>query len=383
MRKRKLCFIYGTRPEIIKLSPVIKLCEKKRVPFFCIHTGQHYSYDMDEIFFKELDLPKPDFKLEIRSKEPYMQGDHTGRMLIEIEKKLLEDMPYCIVVQGDTNTALAGALVAEKISTTESFTGFHVKVAHVEAGLRSYDRSMPEETNRFLADHLSDFCLAPTRKAKRILLREGIPRSRVYVTGNTIVDVVNQYSQIAGSDGGGLAHEDIAPALGEKAHQIVKNQYILLTLHRQENVDSERRFKNILKGLSLVSSRLNLPIVFLAHPRTWKMMQKFKIEMPKGIYQNQPQGFINFLQLEMNAALILTDSGGVQEESCILKVPCVTLRDNTERPETVKVGANIIAGTRPKAILKAAIKMSRRKRTWKNPLGDGRASERIIKILMR
>ncbi|MFH1867998.1 MAG: UDP-N-acetylglucosamine 2-epimerase (non-hydrolyzing), partial [Candidatus Omnitrophota bacterium] len=349
----------------------------------CIHTGQHYSYEMDRIFFEELDLPEPEFKLDIRSRAPYMQGDHTGRMLIEIEKKLLEDMPYCIVVQGDTNTALAGALVAGKISTTESFTGFHIKVAHVEAGLRSYDRSMPEETNRFLADHLADFCLTPTRRGRKILLREGVPKSRIHVTGNTIVDVVMKYSKKAESEGVGLAGSDIAPNSGEVDFGLQKNKYILLTLHRQENVDSEIRFKNILQGLSLVSSKLNLPIVFLAHPRTWKMMQKFKIEMPKGIYQRQPQGFINFLQLEMNAALILTDSGGVQEESCVLKVPCVTLRDNTERPETVKVGANIIAGTKPKAILKAAIRMSRRKRTWKNPLGDGRASERILKILMR
>jgi len=197
MPKRKLGIIYGTRPEIIKLSPIINLCQKRNIPFFCIHTGQHYSYDMDEVFFKELGLPAPSYKLHIRSKAPYMQGDHTGRMLIEMERVLLKEMPYCIVVQGDTNTAFAGALTAEKISTTESYTGFHIKVAHVEAGLRSYDRSMPEETNRFVADHLSDFLFTPTNKEKDILLKEGVPRSWIHITGNTIVDAVKTYIGLA------------------------------------------------------------------------------------------------------------------------------------------------------------------------------------------
>src|SRR3989338_5365491 len=149
MRNRKLSIIYGTRPEIIKLSPVIKLCQRQKIPFFCIHTGQHYSYTLDKIFFKELDLPLPKYRLHIKSKAPYMQGDHTGRMLIAIEKILLKEQPYCVVVQGDTNTAFAGALTAEKISTTADYTGRYIKVAHVEAGLRSYDRTMPEEINRF------------------------------------------------------------------------------------------------------------------------------------------------------------------------------------------------------------------------------------------
>ena len=362
MAKKKLAIIYGTRPEIIKLSPIIKLCEKRKIPFFCIHTGQHYSYDMDEVFFKELKLPLPKYKLHIHSGAPYKQGEHTGRMLIEIEKVLLKEMPYCVVVQGDTNTAFAGALCAEKISTTESYTGFHIKVAHVEAGLRSYDRSMPEETNRFVTDHLSDFLFTPTVKEKKILLKEGVPSSCIHVTGNTIVDAVKQ----------------CCPKVKEKI-----KPYILLTLHRQENVDSKEVFSNIIKGLSKVANKFKLPVIFPMHPRTAKMLKKFKLKLPKCIKVIEPLGFLDFLSLETNAILAMTDSGGVQEESCILQVPCVTLRSNTERPETVDVGANMVAGTEPEKILRAATKMMKVKRNWKNPFGDGKAAERMLKIILR
>ncbi|NQT96045.1 MAG: UDP-N-acetylglucosamine 2-epimerase (non-hydrolyzing) [Candidatus Omnitrophica bacterium] len=371
-KKRKLAFIFGTRPEIIKLSPIIKLCQKKNIPFFCIHTGQHYSYTMDEIFFKELDLCSPRYKLHIRSKAPYMQGDHTGRMLIEIEKILLKEEPYCVVVQGDTNTAFAGALTAEKISTTESYTGRYIKVAHVEAGLRSYDRLMPEETNRFIADHLADFLFAPTAKEKNILLREGIPKSWIHVTGNTIVDVVKQHS---------LAARQKMTILNKLSLQ--KDSYLLLTLHRQENVDSKKIFANIIRSIEKIRKKTNLPIIFPVHKRTTKMLDKFSLKIPDGVIAIEPVGLLDFLRLEMDAKLILTDSGGVQEEACTLKVPCVTLRNNTERPETVEVGANIVAGTTPQGILKAAKKMLKAKRNWKNPFGDGKTAERIIKVLMQ
>ena len=372
MKNRKLAFIFGTRPEIIKLSPVIKLCERSKIPFFCIHTGQHYSYAMDKIFFKELGLPVPDYKLRIRSKAPYRQGDHTGRMLIKLEEILLREMPYCVIVQGDTNSAFAGALTAEKISTTESYTGFNIKIAHIEAGLRSYDRSMPEETNRFIADHLSDFLFTPSRKAKDILLKEGMPSNRIYVTGNTIVDAVHQYVNIANAKSTILKHLNIK-----------RDEYMLLTLHRQENVDSKKVFSSIAKGLAMVSNKFNMPVILPAHPRTMKMMHKFDIKFPRYIKLVEPLGFLDFLKLESNAALILTDSGGVQEEACTLNVPCITLRNNTERPETVEIGSNVVAGVKSDSILKAAIKMSKAKRKWKNPFGNGKASERIIEVLAR
>lgn len=372
MKKRKLAFIFGTRPEVIKLSPVIKLCRKNNIPFICIHTGQHYSYDMDEIFFKELGLPVPEYKLCIRSKAPYRQGDHTGRMLIKLEEILLREMPYCVIVQGDTNSAFAGALTAEKISTTKSYTGFDIKIAHIEAGLRSYDRSMPEEINRFIADHLSDYLFTPSVNAKKILLKEGVPRARIFITGNTIVDAAKQYAVTANTKSAIL-----------KCLNLKKNQYMLLTLHRQENVDSKEVFSSILKGLSMIYNKFKIPIILPAHPRTIKMLEKFNIKLPKHVKSIEPLGFLDFLKLESNAALILTDSGGVQEEACILKVPCVTLRNNTERPETVEVGSNIIAGVKPNSILKAAVKMLGVKKNWKNPLGNGKASERIIEVLMR
>jgi UDP-N-acetylglucosamine 2-epimerase (non-hydrolysing) len=372
MKKKKLAIIYGTRPEIIKLSPIIHLCRKKKIPFFCVHTGQHYSYDMDEVFFRELELPAPDYKLHIRSKAPYRQGDHTGRMLIDIENILLKEMPYSVVVQGDTNTAFAGALTAEKISTTESYTGFHIKVAHVEAGLRSYDRSMPEETNRFIADHLADFLFVPTRKEKAILLKEGVNGSFVHITGNTIADAVKQYIKVA------RRRSDVLERIGLR-----KGAYMLVTLHRQENVDSKKIFQSILLGLSKVFEKYNMPIVFSMHPRTKKMISQFGIKLPEGIWVIEPLGFIDFLWLEASAALVLSDSGGVQEEACILKVPCVTLRNNTERPETVSAGSNLIAGTTSEGILKASARMMKRKRAWKNPFGDGRSAERMLNIIMR
>ncbi|MDD5556323.1 MAG: UDP-N-acetylglucosamine 2-epimerase (non-hydrolyzing) [bacterium] len=372
MGGRTLCFVFGTRPEIIKLGPLIRLCREERVPFFCIHTGQHYSRAMDEVFFEELGLPMPRYRLSIRSKAPHRQGDHTGRMLIEIEKILLDRFPFCVVVQGDTNTAFAGALTAEKISTTESFMGYHIRVAHVEAGLRSYDRSMPEETNRFIADHLSDFLFVPTAEERKILLREGVPRAAIHVTGNTIVDAVRQSIPAAERRSRILETLRLPPG-----------SYLLLTLHRQENVDSREVFAGILEGLSMAMRALGRPIVFPMHPRTAKMVERFGVAMPEGVRVLPPLGFLDFLRLEANAAMVFTDSGGVQEETCILGVPCVTLRTSTERPETVAVGSNVVAGTAPRGIVRAARRMAGARRRWRNPFGDGRSARRMLEILRR
>ncbi|MFA5500372.1 MAG: UDP-N-acetylglucosamine 2-epimerase (non-hydrolyzing) [Candidatus Omnitrophota bacterium] len=371
MSKTLFTFILGTRPEIIKLSPLIRLCVKKRIPFKIIHSGQHYSYDMDKVFFKDLELPKPDYRLDIRSKAPYMQGEHTGRMLIEIERILLKDMPKAVIVQGDTNTVLAGAMTAEKISTTKSYTGFEIKIAHVEAGLRSFDRSMPEEINRFIVDHISDFLFVPTSLEKKNALKEGVPAASVYITGNTIVDAVQDNLELADK------RKVILKKLG-----IEKGSYALLTLHRQENVDSGKRFKSIMDGVGLISKALGLQTVFPVHPRTKNKIDKFGIKLGDRISMIEPLDFLSFLYLESTAGLILTDSGGVQEEACILRVPCVTLRDNTERPETVRVGANILGGAQPEKILKSSINMLRRSRNWKNPLGDGKASRKMLDILL-
>ena len=355
----KISIILGTRPEIIKMSPVIRELENQTLDYFILHTGQHYSYNLDKIFFEDLELPEPKYNLDVGSGS---HAEETGKMLIGIEKVLKEEKPDVVLVEGDTNTVLAGALAATKL---------HIKVGHVEAGLRSYDRTMPEEINRVLADHVSDYLFAPTEKAKGNLLKEGIEEDKIFVTGNTIVDAVYQNLEIA------RRKVDILNKLN-----LNPEGYFLVTAHRQENVDIKERLKGILDGLELVYNKFNFPIIYPIHPRTKKKIREFGLEVPKGVELIEPLGFLGFLQLEANAKLVLTDSGGVQEETCILKVPCVTLRDNTERPETLEVGSNVLAGTDQSNLLEGVEKMMNKKRNWKNPFGDGKAGSWIVEILI-
>jgi UDP-N-acetylglucosamine 2-epimerase (non-hydrolysing) len=361
--------LLGTRPEIIKMSPVIRACERRDLDFFVLHTGQHYSYEMDRVFFEDLRLPEPAYHLDTG---PGSHAEQTGKILKGVEEVLAREKPDTILVQGDTNTVLAGALAAAKCYVRRDPQGkglLPVKIGHVEAGLRSFDRTMPEEVNRIVADHLADACFAPTEEARGNLLREGIPGEKVFVTGNTIVDAVRENLALAGKAGDVTGDLDLA----EKG-------YFLLTLHRQENVDSEARLAGILGALERLHESTGIPIVFPMHPRTEKMVRAFGL--PVGAFRIiRPLGFLSFLQLESRARLVLTDSGGVQEEACILGVPCVTLRDSTERPETVTAGANIVAGISPPAILGAVETMLRRPVTWENPFGDGRAGDRIMGIL--
>jgi UDP-N-acetylglucosamine 2-epimerase (non-hydrolysing) len=353
-----IAIVLGTRPEIIKMSPVIRECEHKNLDYFILHTGQHYSYEMDWVFFEQLELPKARYNLDVGSGN---HGEQTGKIMSGIEKVLMEEKPDAVLVQGDTNTVLAGALAASKL---------HIKVGHVEAGLRSYDRRMPEETNRVLADHCSDYLFSPTKKAKDILLGEGIPEDMIYVTGNTIVDAVRQNVKIAAERASILNELNIEPG-----------NYLLTTAHRQENVDDRVRLTGILTGLESLGEEFDMPVIFPIHPRSRKRIQEFGISTNGSITLIDPVDFLSFLQLEKNAGLILTDSGGVQEESCILGVPCVTLRDNTERPETMEVGANVLAGTEPERIMDCARSMMDRDRDWENPFGDGTAGERIRRIM--
>ena len=355
----KISIILGTRPEIIKMSPVIRECENKGLDYFILHTGQHYSYNLDKIFFEDLELPEPKYNLDVGSGS---HAEETGKMLIGIEKVLKEEKPDVVLVEGDTNTVLAGALAATKL---------HIKVGHVEAGLRSYDRTMPEEINRVLADHVSDCLFAPTGKAKENLLGEGIEENKIFVTGNTIVDAVYQNLEIA------KRKVDIMKKLN-----LNSKEYFLVTAHRQENVDNKERLKGILDGLELVYNKFDLPIIYPIHPRTMKRIEEFGLEVPNGVELIEPLGFLEFLRLEANAKLVLTDSGGVQEETCILKVPCVTLRGNTERPETLNVGSNVLAGVNQNKILEGIMFMLTKERNWKNPFGDGKAGNIIIKILI-
>ena len=367
----KISIVLGTRPEIIKFSPIIRLCEDRNIDYFVIHTGQHYSYEMDKIFFEQLKLPQPKYNLNIKSSAPFLQGEHTGKMLIEIEKILLNEMPSIVLVLGDTNTVLAGALTTKKITTTRSFTGFDIKLGHVEACTRSHCDEMPEELNRKITDHLSDFLYAPTDKSVENAVKENIDMRKVIVTGNTIVDAIRQISYIA-------KNGNILDELG-----LEKQKYFLVTVHRQENVDSEKRFRGIISGLEKVHKKFELPIIYAVHPRTRNLISKCSIEIPDFITTIDPLGIFEFFQLQKNSLAVITDSGGIQEESCILGVPCITLRDNTERPETLDVGSNILAGANPDDILACTEKMISKSRIWKNPFGDGKAAERIIDHILK
>jgi UDP-N-acetylglucosamine 2-epimerase (non-hydrolysing) len=347
----KISIILGTRPEIIKLAPIIRCCNKNNIGFFIIHTNQHYSPELDDIFFKELRLPRPNYNLNVES----MPREEQIKLMKEkIKEVLTEERPDIVFVQGDTNSVLAGALAASELK---------IKIGHVEAGLRSYDKEMPEEENRKRTDHLSDFLFCPTENQKKILIDEGIDESKIFVTGNTIVDSLYHIKD---------------SVLDRK----VTENYFLLTLHRQETVDNKERLTNILNGLDLVHKKHRNPIIFPIHPRTKERIKEFNLEIPEGVKVTDPVGYLDFLNLCVNSNLILTDSGGVQEETCILNIPCVTLRNNTERPETLKVGSNLLSGRDPNNILESVDNMLSMERDWSHPYGDGKAAQRIIDVCL-
>jgi UDP-N-acetylglucosamine 2-epimerase (non-hydrolysing) len=311
---------------------------------------------MSDVFLQCLGLREPDYNLNIGS------GTHaqeTGKMLIAIEKVLAKVRPKVVLVEGDTNSVLAGGLAASKLN---------IPVGHVEAGLRSRDSAMPEEVNRILTDHLSRYLFAPTPLARSNLISEGIPSERVWMTGNTIVDSLEECAELA-------------KRWGRLPEGIRRGNYLLLTLHRQENVDSEERLGMILKGLQMVHEETGLMMIWPIHPRSQKLVARSHLRLWRGLRLLNPQDYFSFLHLLMGARLVLTDSGGVQEEACVLKVPCVTLRDSTERPETLEVGSNVLAGSNPDMILKRAMLMMSKGRRWRNPFGDGHASARILDII--
>ena len=351
----KIALILGTRPEIIKFSPIIRELEKHQLNFFILHTNQHYSKGMDQQFFTELNLPQPRYNLDVHD---LPQGLMVGTMLIGIEPILLKEKPDWVLVEGDTNTVLAGALAASKLG---------IKVGHVEAGLRSYDRTMPEELNRIVADHLSDALFCPTKTSFQIAKGEGINKEKAVVTGNTIVDAVEQNLV--------LAHKT--------AISLPSQPYFLLTMHRPSNVDNQAALSQVISSLEGLSVELGSLIIFPIHPRTASALKRFQLTPnPAHIQIIEPVGYLEMLRLMEKAQLIITDSGGVQEEACILRVPCITIRDNTERPETVAVGANIIVGTGKAKMVAGACAMLAKTRTWSNPFGDGHAAAEIVKSLL-
>lgn len=354
----KISIVLGTRPEIIKFSPIIRECGRLDLDYFILHTGQHYSYNMDRVFFEELELPEAKYNLDVGSGS---HGEQTGKMLVGIEKVLQKEKPDVVLVEGDTNTVLAGALVAVKLG---------IEVGHVEAGLRSYDDEMPEEINRVLADRCSHLLFAPTEKSRQTLLREGFSEDKIFVTGNPVVDAVYQNLEVA-------KKENVGAEMG-----LDGQEYFLVTVHRQENVDKEKRFSGILEGLKMLQKECGCKIVYPIHPRAKKQLTVFGLDA-NGVTLVEPLNYLGFLQLEASARLVLTDSGGVQEEACVLGVPCVTLRYNTERPETLEVGGNVLAGTEPTEIVSKARLMLSKRSKWANPFGDGKAGTRIVDILRK
>ncbi len=359
----RLAIVLGTRPEIIKMSPIIRECEARKIDYFILHTGQHYSKELDEDVFRDLELAVPKYNLGVGG-QPYRK--QVGIMVKEITEILKQEKPDVVIVQGDTISVLAGALAASKLN---------IKVAHHEAGLRSHDTGMLEEINRVIVDHISEHLFVPTPDSLKNLHQEGMRPEKIIFTGNTIVDAVLQNLELADKKSNILQKLN----LGEKG-------YIFVTAHRAENVDKKERLEGILQGLVLVSAETKLPIIFPLHPRTKNKMNEFGIKTPEGVIFIEPVGFLECLQLEKNARIIMTDSGGIQEEACILNVPCVTLRDSTERPETIEYGINVLGGTEPQKILESAKLMLGRNvklNKWENPFGDGKAAKRIVDYLLK
>lgn len=357
--------VLGTRPEIIKLAPVIWLLVRHELRFALIHTGQHWSYEMDQTFFRTLDLPPPDFHLGV-GEAGASHGVQTGVMLQRLEPVIQGHGITRVLVHGDTNSTVAGALVGAKLN---------LPVGHVESGLRSFDRRMPEELNRVVVDHLATGLYAPTPVAVDNLAREGLTRG-VRLTGNTFVDTLYRLRPRLLEGGPGPAGAGVRPG-----------EYAYVTLHRQENVDHPERLGLILAGLRQTAEQTGLRLVLSLHYRTKDRLGRFGLDdqlaaIPGLVVLHPPVGLIDSLQLQAHAALVLTDSGGIQEEACVLGTPCVTIRENTERPETLSIGANTLAGYHPETILAAARRMLVQPRGWPNPFGDGRAGDRCLAEIM-
>ena len=352
-----IAIVLGTRPEIIKIFPLIKVFIKNKIPFKIIHTGQHYSKKLSKDFLNQLEFPMNKIiNLRIGSSN---HGNQTSLMISNIENYLLSNNKInCLIVYGDTNSALAGALTASKIPK--------IKLIHLEAGLRSFDKAMPEEINRRLIDHCSDLLLCPTMIAKKNLLSESISKNKIYITGNTIVDAIK--SDIT------KKNLDLIPK------NTNKKKYIVLTIHREENTLDDKNLKKILKEITKISNETECKIIFPAHPKTRKILNKISFDK-KIIEITDPMNYFNFLYLIKNSTLVISDSGGVQEEACVLQVPLITIRNSTERPETIKIGCNILSKINTKMVYKHAMKILRRNIKWKNPYGKGNAAIKSYKII--
>jgi UDP-N-acetylglucosamine 2-epimerase (non-hydrolysing) len=355
----KVMTVLGTRPEIIRLSQIIeqldRLCEH-----VLVHTGQNYDPNLNEVFFQELGVRQPDHFLGVRGDT---FGEQIGKIIAVSEQVILREKPDRVLILGDTNSCLA-AVVAKRMG---------IPVYHMEAGNRCYDDRVPEEVNRRIVDHSSDVLMPYTERSRANLLREGFAGHRIYVVGNPIYEVIRR-------------HEDAirqSPVLGKLG--LSKGRYFLVTLHREENVDVDQRLRSFIRGLEMVQGEYRVPVVCSLHPRTKNRMERFGLDPGKGgVLFHAPFGFFDFVALEQNALCVLSDSGTVQEECCIFKVANVTLRDVTERPETVECGSNMLSGCDPETLLRCVRVVLDRRLDWRVPpeYTVEHVSDTVVKIVL-
>lgn len=346
--------VIGARPQFIKAAVVSRALEARSVNEVILHTGQHFDNNMSDVFFDELGIPKPAFNLGIGGGS---HGQNTGRMIEGIEKVLMEEKPDWLLVYGDTDSTLAGALAAVKL---------HIPVAHVEAGLRSFNRRMPEEINRILTDHAATMLFAPTEAATINLSNEGINPDKVFNVGDVMFDAALFYGAKAEQ------HSQILKKLG-----IESKKYILATVHRAENTDALERLKAIIEGMTNSEKQIVLPV----HPRTRARMQSAGLTLSENVIAIDPVGYLDMVMLEKHAALIMTDSGGVQKEAFFYHVPCITLRDETEWVELVEAGWNQVVPPLNADVLTKAIAATRSQGRSIQPYGKGRAAEHVVNKL--
>ncbi len=360
---KKVHIIAGARPNFMKIAPILRAAEKYKKHLTCrvVHTGQHYDQAMSDVFFDELGIPKPDYHLGCGGGS---HAEQTAKIMCSYERLCLEDKPDLLLVVGDVNSTLACSIVATKL---------HVPVAHVEAGLRSGDKAMPEEINRLVTDAISDWFFVTEPSGVEHLRREGKSDGSIHFVGHVMVDNVMHQRDILEEH----PRKDSPAASFKKAHA----RYGVLTMHRPSNVDDKKVFAGLSEALKTIAGEL--PLLFPVHPRTRQNMVRFDIDLGPNVELLPPLGYMDFLDAWKDATLVLTDSGGLQEETTALGIPCLTMRDNTERPITIEKGTNVLAGTDPNVVLREALKIIRGggKNGVRPELWDGKAADRILEVL--
>lgn len=354
----EIAFVLGTRSEIVKLAPVIRACERYEVEHAVIHTGQYSPEDLGRVRFDQLELAEPDINLGVGSGS---HGEQTGEMLSGVERGLREVAPDVVIVQGDTNSTLAGAIATSKMDPD---------LAHVDAGLRSFDRSRPEETNRVVADHVADYLFASTEQRKWYLVREGISELRITVTGNTVIDALEHVRDVARRQATVLDDLDVD-----------EDGFLLMTAYGREIVDDPDRFRSLLDGAARAGREHGLEVVYPIHPHARERLEESPLKIPDSVRAIELREYLDFVRLLSTSAAVLTDSDEVQEEACVLGIPCATMRNETERSETTDVGANRLTPCDSDRIFHSVTEMLEADREWENPYGNGDAAERILRTL--